>query len=459
MSDIGVYWKIASIVKGMAIIGVTGYLFYYLVKPFLIKDKDAAVTGAVYAIVMLVLYFIPYEMDSMAAHAFGMAVTFAVMYLVDRNHIEQKLFLVITMFLLEWVSYDLALIPDDILTELFLCPPAVQKSEILSVMIYAVLKFIFVIILFIILAFLIYIIHKVYIYKKEDMTLKELILVISTPLSVLLGYCAFTFFSNTYLKDTNQYIWVVHGEYMWVRALYQTASFIAMIINIDIYQSIRKSHREEKENAVLLEQVENMERHIHDVEELYSDIRGLKHDMANHVMILENLFEKNAREEAVEYFNQLKERLAETETEMKSGNPVTDVILTEKKKEAGKKGIAFTCDFHYPEKTKINAFDVSVILNNAVNNAMEGACKCKTPYIKIKSYRKANAYMIEVRNNFTGEIIMDEESGVPKTTKDIEGQHGYGLTNIRKVAQKYFGDIDIAQSEFEFVLSVMLMAE
>jgi hypothetical protein len=62
-----------------------------------------------------------------------------------------------------------------------------------------------------------------------------------------------------------------------------------------------------------------------------------------------------------------------TDTGVKSGNPVTDVILTEKQKEAKNRGIAFVSDFHYPEETKINAFDVSVILNNAVGNAIEAA--------------------------------------------------------------------------------------
>jgi sensor histidine kinase YesM len=66
--------------------------------------------------------------------------------------------------------------------------------------------------------------------------------------------------------------------------------------------------------------------------------------------------------------------------------------------------------------------------------------------------------MIEVINNFSGTLIMNEESGLPESTK--EGQeHGYGLLNIRKVAQKYYGDIDTTQDRDEFRLSVMLMVE
>lgn len=47
----------------------------------------------------------------------------------------------------------------------------------------------------------------------------------------------------------------------------------------------------------------------------------------------------------------------------------------------------------------MNAFDVSIILNNGIDNALEGAASCREPYIRISSYQKGNAYMIEIENN------------------------------------------------------------
>lgn len=235
-------------------------------------------------------------------------------------------------------------------------------------------------------------------------------------------------------------------------------SYISIIAVIVSYQSIKESHRKEKENVLLAEQVASMESHIREVESLYRNIRGLKHDMGNHVMILENLVQKNEQQEAARYLSELKKQLNETGTEVKSGNPVTDVVLTEKQKEAVGKEIAFVCDFHYPEGTKINAFDVSVIVNNAVSNAIEAAEKCDKPYVHIKSYRKKNAYMIEVSNNFMGDIVLNEENRLPESTKN-GSEHGFGLLNIRKVAQRYFGDIDIVQDGDKFILSIMLMVE
>lgn len=129
----------------------------------------------------------------------------------------------------------------------------------------------------------------------------------------------------------------------------------------------------------------------------------------------------------------------------------------EKEKAAREKGIAFSNDFHYPEGTLANAFDISVILNNAISNAIEGAASCEGPYIRILSFQRKNAYMIEIRNNFTGKLLMDQENGVPMTSKEDKEEHGCGLANIRKVARKYFGDMEVVQDGENFILRVMLM--
>ena len=300
--------------------------------------------------------------------------------------------------------------------------------------------------------------NRIYVHKRENMQVKELALMLATPFLALTGYLIFLYFSDIWLGTFGTYIWNVYSQYMWIRALYQMVSYGAILTTIVLYQSIKGSHRREKESAVLAEQMTDMRRHIGQMEAVYSDIRGLKHDMGNHVLTLEALLDKKEHREAEVYLSGLKEQLNKIEEEMKTGNPVTDVILAEKRKEAQERGIGFICDFHYPEKTGINAFDVSIILNNALDNAMEAAEGCERPFIDIKSWRQRNVYMIEVRNPFIGNLITDRESGLPESAKGGSG-HGFGLKNMQKVARKYHGDIDVRQEKNGFVLTVMMMLE
>ena len=126
-------------------------------------------------------------------------------------------------------------------------------------------------------------------------------------------------------------------------------------------------------------------------------------------------------------------------------------------KEAERKGILFTSEFHYPEKLQIDVFDISIILNNALANSIEAAEGCENSYISVLSYQRRNVCMIIVENSCKSQPVMDEESGLPVTDKEDQDGHGFGLINMRRVAQKYYGDIDISCDGNSFVLHVMLM--
>lgn len=106
-----------------------------------------------------------------------------------------------------------------------------------------------------------------------------------------------------------------------------------------------------------------------------------------------------------------------------AGNAVTDVIFTEKQK-------------------------IAIEHNSGESKR----------YIHIISYQKKNAYMIEIENSSTGKIELYADNGFPVTTKKEE-EHGFGITNIQRVAQKYHGDIEIEQRQEKFKLSILLMIE
>ena len=179
--------------------------------------------------------------------------------------------------------------------------------------------------------------------------------------------------------------------------------------------------------------------------------------MGNHIAVLESLYEGHRQEELETYLSSLKESYQQNTEEIRTGNPVTDVILNSKKKEAAEKGIVFVCDFYYPTESKISAFDISVLLNNAIANAMEGTVSCDRPYIRLSSYRRKNVYFIEIENRVQNPVEIAEDTGLPRTTKTDGDNHGFGLRNMRKIAQKYYGDIAVEQKDNMFQLSIMLM--
>ena len=110
----------------------------------------------------------------------------------------------------------------------------------------------------------------------------------------------------------------------------------------------------------------------------------------------------------------------------------------------------------------IKAYDMGIILNNGLDNAVEACVRMreKQPdaeaYIVIRSFRARNMFFIEIENSFDGTALPRRDSGFPISTKEDKEVHGIGLRNIRKCAVKYGGDMDCIVKGNRFILSVMV---
>ena len=453
MENIDLYWEIAN--RTIMIINLIFecWLFSKFINPF-IKGKSYLV-GLTYLAVMLIFNFVPTEIFHAKFKA--TVVALIVMFLIERRNFKQKVFLATSMYLFCWLVYGITLLLREILFNLFINHMNTEPFK--QLVIYVFVELIYYGISITAVYLIIRWVHKEYVNKKDDMSGRELLLFFTPLLAIITGRFAFSFFSDAYLADMGVYVWNNHPEYNLWLLIYRVVSLVTVIITIGMYQNLKKKQFEEKTNVLLQEQIENTKQHISEVEKLYGNIRALKHDIGNHIVVLENLLLKNEKDEFEKYLAELKVTCEDSMMEIKTGNPVTDIIIMQKQREAEEKGIDFKCNFMYPVKTNINAFDISVILGNALTNAIEGVEECVNPYISVSAYRKKNAYMLEVTNSIKNRVEIDAETGLPETIKKDNSNHGFGLINIRKVAQKYYGDIDINQTEITFTLTIMLMLE
>ena len=303
MENIETYWQIANETIAIINILVEGWLIYRFVKPF-IKSKTYYV-GLSYSVAMLVFYLVPQEITY--PYLLGILVAWTSMCLVEREKIKQKVFLATTMYLIRWMVYGVTLVLRDIMFALFINTEYMLTRPIKQLIVYIIVELIYYGVAVMVMCLVIKLIHKVYINKREDIPGKELLLLFATLLTVMMGYFTFNFFSDVYVEDMEVYIWNVHPGYTFLRVLYQIVSFAAILIAIMIYQKLKEKQREDKINMLLTEQIENTKQHISEVEKLYGDIRSLKHDMGNHISVLENLLAKKETEEFEKYLTKLKE--------------------------------------------------------------------------------------------------------------------------------------------------------
>ncbi|MFW5670859.1 MAG: GHKL domain-containing protein [Acetivibrio ethanolgignens] len=449
-------WMITSKFSVIALLMITGICFGIFVCPYMKKKKEAVGVSIVYVVIMSVLYMIPPQIDNFSAYLLGVVAAFLVMYVQNRRNIYQKIFLAVNFFSIRWLAVAMASRLDDFITKALVFRNTIAGREWLQYGLYVGTKILDIVLCIVFIAVAIGLINKAYVYKKDEMSVKEMVMIIIPSLVCVTGYGILQYYLTIYEKDTGKSLINTYGFYGALSFLHYLISIVAILVMIVMFQNWKEMQEEQRGQELVLNQVSDMEKHIGEVEKLYQDIRSLRHDMGNHIQTLEHLVALHNTDDATGYLEHLKKEWNEVSPEIKTGSPVIDVILIEKLREAREKQICFTSDFHYPENTKLNAFDLSVILNNALNNCMENVSG-ENPYISISSFRKKSIFMITIKNRYQGQLKYSE-SDLPETTKSGK-EHGFGLNNIRRVAKMYMGDISLEQVNQEVILSIMLQVE
>ncbi|MBQ9511976.1 MAG: sensor histidine kinase, partial [Lachnospiraceae bacterium] len=159
-----------------------------------------------------------------------------------------------------------------------------------------------------------------------------------------------------------------------------------------------------------------------------------------------------------------------SELQYDTGEIITDIILTARAQEMTGRGIELDADFRFPAGTGIDPYDIGIILNNALENAMEASRV--GDLITLRAFLRGALFFIEVENPTVNENLpsggkvaakpADEGAAghiaLPPSTKPQDDLHGLGLRNILRCAKRYHGTLDIGQEEGLFRLTVMLAA-
>lgn len=238
----------------------------------------------------------------------------------------------------------------------------------------------------------------------------------------------------------------------------------AIVASVILFQKLVQYNEETGKRAILENQVWQMQKEIVEIQDIYTDMRGLRHDMRSHIANISLLVKNVAgsvNEELESYIGKMEKTVSKLDFTYQTGNPITDIIIHQKGQEAEKKQIQFKVDFAYPPNLLIDIYDIAVILNNALENAIEACRKTEgNKQIKLHSYVKGSLFFIEVENDFSEDIIIEKESGLPVSSKESGKLHGIGISNIQRCAKKYKGDIDIEISDTDgrkkFSLTVMM---
>ncbi len=202
-------------------------------------------------------------------------------------------------------------------------------------------------------------------------------------------------------------------------------------------------------------QHELIETHYREVDNMYRQIRGWRHDYRNHIQTMKAYAASEDWEAIRRYLDLLDEDLTTVDTVIKTGNPMTDAILNSKISLAKAKDIQVIADAHIPVKLKTSEIDLCCIIGNLFDNAIEASLKLPPDQRMIRVYMDMkNTQLYLSFTNLTAGKKMKKDGNLFRTTKG-EG-HGFGLVRIDVIVERLDGYISRNSEDGAFTTEILL---
>ncbi len=524
---------------------ITGIALAALCRHFMAVPRAkryAWTVGAVYFTIAALFLYVPirtwfltgYDMATLntlyafAAYLLSFLAAYLVLYRLEKDNARVWFFLCFTFFTIRWladsVSHHLSYFVEMRVEEwMMLRSPITTKNiRMMLFLSFCVFRVIGTVLFVLILSGVCRMIERLFFFNRNGMEKKELLLLMIPSISGIICYVWTGRSVNVVFEETNLYMGDMDPMYRLMEFVMQVLLLAAIMAMLYLYQKLKQEQGKKQSDALLMQEIKSMRVHIGEVEQLHEDMRGMRHDMRNHISVLQRLLERGESGQAMDYLDSMgracsgtqekagvletadtQEKAGVLETpgtqeeagtqgtvgtpekngkrkaigghkdcqandecykgtgsgnrqtgDIRTGNPVTDVILEEHQRRIAAQKASFEVDFHYPDEAAVDAFDLSIILDNALTNALEAVSAGGV--IRIRSFREHHAYLIVVENTFVGELALKGAEGLPMTTKQPAGAHGFGLRHMKAVAEHYHGALTIEQEGALVRLSVML---
>lgn len=202
-------------------------------------------------------------------------------------------------------------------------------------------------------------------------------------------------------------------------------------------------------------QQELVETHYREVDNMYRQMRGWRHDYRNHIQTMKAYAAAENWEAIRNYLDLLDEDLTTVDTVIKTGNAMTDAILNSKISLAKSKGIQVIADAHIPVKLRSSEIDLCCILGNLFDNAIEASLPLPEEKRLIRVYMDMKNTQLYISfTNFTAGKKLVKIGSRFRSTK---GQgHGFGLARMDAIVARQDGYISRNSEDGAFTTEILL---
>ncbi|MDO4337742.1 MAG: ATP-binding protein [Eubacteriales bacterium] len=303
-------------------------------------------------------------------------------------------------------------------------------------------------------------------YELSAKMWRLLLVLTIPPAGIVLSVVLLSDIDRASVEVAEKYIMILNNRISISQAMYVALllltlfSFFGLLWTVTVLAKQRKLEQQSMFAEINQNYYEAMEQQ-------HSEIRRLKHDLANHLQTLVVLPEE--KKEA--YLQELLQNSSVTQTLNYCGDPTVNAVLTVKESLMQREGISFHRRLEIPQELPLEKTDICALFANALDNAIEAAGKLppEKREIFMESYAQKGLLVVSVKNPCTeqaGAGRTDTEQtedaqinhtlSLPRTTKADRQNHGIGLQSIQEIVRRHDGDMEIRREDHVFELFLYL---
>jgi len=218
----------------------------------------------------------------------------------------------------------------------------------------------------------------------------------------------------------------VHCEMLIIQLLALASLFCVLYV----YKKLTMRFQAETQLALLEQETRLLRQYVDEAGRRYDLTRSFRHDIRNHMLMVRELLQNEGPEAALRYMSAMEDLTGDITFPCNTNNPAVDILTGNKLGIADSAGIDVSCSLHLPRPCPVSDIDFCIILSNALDNAIHACREMREEdrFIRISGRMQGDFILIGIENSYPG-------NGLPG--------YGTGLTNIKSVAEKYGGTMEI----------------
>ena len=272
---------------------------------------------------------------------------------------------------------------------------------------------------------------------------KLMLLLSAMPFSSLLAVVLLPFLHSDYIYTDD----LLHGLTMSLGAAVLPFVFLtalALLYAIRVLEDHERLEQTDKLASLRESYYRNLRREERQV-------RTLRHDLRNHLTVVQSLLERGESERAAGYLGEIAASPAMSGRRILCENEMAGIVLTAKAEAMEQADLSADFAVSLPKELPIADMDLCALLGNALDNAMEAAAQTADRRITVRCRADKGLFMLRVENTMAGEALPDLA-----TTKADKAAHGFGLAGMREIAERCGGSLETRSGEGRFELVVCI---